>query len=298
MKNTHYHTLGLANFATLAEVKQAYRRLAKQFHPDVNPQGKEIFTKVTAAYEVLGDSSKKYIYDSQLKRNSHSDRVHQSNQKKKWSFQEQELKRRQYYQEHYKKQYQQQQQNKQAATPPKNYNEYKYILFATPLAVVLVLVILGLYQKKSTLSTLSTTEKETVVSLTNGEFPFASYFGPAQYTDSKSRQIIISNTHPEDVICLLFQGEKFWRGCYLKQNYSATISRLPNDTLELRYMRGRNWCATCENKLSHSSPLGRFKTIVGFYQTHINPKNASTNYNVTLNDTLTLVASSYFFKRN
>jgi curved DNA-binding protein len=62
----YYATLGVARAATEKEVKSAFRKLARQFHPDVNPGNKEAearFKEITEAYEVLGDPEKRKKYD-------------------------------------------------------------------------------------------------------------------------------------------------------------------------------------------------------------------------------------------
>ncbi|TAL23690.1 MAG: molecular chaperone DnaJ [Frankiales bacterium] len=61
----YYGTLGVAPGATDDEIKKAYRKLARQLHPDVNPDpaAQERFKQVTAAYEVLSDPQKRQIVD-------------------------------------------------------------------------------------------------------------------------------------------------------------------------------------------------------------------------------------------
>jgi DnaJ-class molecular chaperone len=60
-----YQILGVSRNATQGEIKRAYRRLAKQSHPDRNPNDKsaERFKEVHAAYEVLGDPQRRAQYD-------------------------------------------------------------------------------------------------------------------------------------------------------------------------------------------------------------------------------------------
>lgn len=63
----HYRTLNVKPTATQEEIKRAYRRLAKQFHPDSNREtsNHEKIAKVNAAYEVLGDPDSRRSYDYQ-----------------------------------------------------------------------------------------------------------------------------------------------------------------------------------------------------------------------------------------
>jgi DnaJ-class molecular chaperone len=62
----YYQTLGVSKSAPAKEVKQAYRKLARKFHPDVNPGDKAAearFKEINEAYEVLGDPEKRRKYD-------------------------------------------------------------------------------------------------------------------------------------------------------------------------------------------------------------------------------------------
>jgi molecular chaperone DnaJ len=59
----YYAILGVPRDADVAEIKRAYRRLARELHPDVNPGSEERFKDVTAAYEVLSDKEKRQMFD-------------------------------------------------------------------------------------------------------------------------------------------------------------------------------------------------------------------------------------------
>ena len=60
-----YETLGVSRDATADEIKRAYRKLARELHPDINPDPavQDRFKEVTAAYDVLSDDSKRRQYD-------------------------------------------------------------------------------------------------------------------------------------------------------------------------------------------------------------------------------------------
>ncbi len=64
-KRDYYEVLGLQKGASEAEIKKAYRQMAKKYHPDVNkaPDAEEKFKEINEAYEVLSDPQKKAKYD-------------------------------------------------------------------------------------------------------------------------------------------------------------------------------------------------------------------------------------------
>jgi curved DNA-binding protein len=62
----YYAILGVPRNATQEEIKRAYKRLARQYHPDVNksPEAEEKFKEINEAYAVLSDPEKRKIYDT------------------------------------------------------------------------------------------------------------------------------------------------------------------------------------------------------------------------------------------
>ncbi len=66
MAKDYYKTLGVSRSATEKELKQAYRKLAKKYHPDANPDNPNAeakFKEINEAYEVLSDKEKREMYD-------------------------------------------------------------------------------------------------------------------------------------------------------------------------------------------------------------------------------------------
>ncbi|MFN6530161.1 J domain-containing protein [Nostoc sp. ChiSLP03a] len=70
--SNHYETLKVSPSASQAEIKQAYRRLVKLFHPDSNQEtaDREQIIRINAAYEVLGDNQNRRNYDQELQDDS------------------------------------------------------------------------------------------------------------------------------------------------------------------------------------------------------------------------------------
>jgi DnaJ-domain-containing protein 1 len=76
MHKDHYSTLGVSRDAGEAEIRTAYKKLARMYHPDkrgadlnANPQNEsydEVFSTITQAYEILGDASRRAEYDLSL----------------------------------------------------------------------------------------------------------------------------------------------------------------------------------------------------------------------------------------
>jgi curved DNA-binding protein len=84
----YYKTLGVAKNASAEDIKKAYRKLARKFHPDVNPNDKEAhkkFQQINEAHEVLSDAEKRKKYDQYGENWKHADQYEQARQQQQQS---------------------------------------------------------------------------------------------------------------------------------------------------------------------------------------------------------------------
>ena len=82
----YYKTLGVAKNASAEDIKKAYRKLARKFHPDVNPNDKEAhkkFQQINEANEVLSDPEKRKKYDQYGENWKHADQYEQARQQQR-----------------------------------------------------------------------------------------------------------------------------------------------------------------------------------------------------------------------
>lgn len=304
----YYEILGLKTGAGISEIKTAFRRLAKRYHPDVNPTGKEHFTKILKAYEILSNPDLKRSYDYRLKNNltQQEQTPSKNTAAKNWKFDEKELKRRQYYNEHIKKYAKQQVEFKSIPETKSGYNEFKYILFATPLAVALFLLVMKLAIPGKILARThveNTTVKEKAVQkksdLVMGDSPYTHFFGRAQFDSLHARALAIKNLTGADVIVCLFSKEKFIRSRFIENGYVAEIEQLPDVPLRLNYCSGLYF--NFAQELKEAKLFGSFTTDLHFFKgrsmKHVKPKNELILQS-GLNEGFEQISEKEFFKKH
>lgn len=262
----YYEILGIPSTSGFSEIKTAFRRLAKLYHPDKNPNGQEQFKKILKAYETLSDPSLKSSYDMKLK--YHRNRVKNASSgtgTKNWSFEEKEMKRRQYYNEHYKKKQSTTTQTKTQTSEVKtSYNEYKYILYATPIAVALFLLIVNLSTTSKPKHSEQPITKEVKREIKTGQTLYTDHFGTELFAVDKNKSLTIKNNTGADIVVCLFNENKFIRSCFISDGFYAEIPQLPLKPIEVRYSSGKNW--DYKKQLSNVKIYGTFTNDLVFYK--------------------------------
>ena len=89
MPTDYYDVLGVARSATDKDIRQAYRKLARQYHPDVNPGNsgaEENFKQINEAHGVLSDAESRRKYDKYGDRWMHADQMEQENARNRRGF--------------------------------------------------------------------------------------------------------------------------------------------------------------------------------------------------------------------
>ena len=292
--STYYDILGIKPTATIIEIKEAFRALAKKYHPDRNPTGKDQFTRIVQAYEVLSDPTARSAYDLRLKYNSttQASTPKKSPHGKEWSFDERELRRRKYYDEHIR-------QYEKATAKPSNvsqrsaYNEYRYWMFATPLAVALFLLIM--HWAGPSIPTTTTSVKRTSITLqapVRSLYPavndYKKHFGEEVY-EQPGNALRVLNTTGHDALICLFDSSRFLRVFFLGDGFSAAITQLPEAKLEVRFALGKNYDPKAATPVE--GVMGNFKTFNGYF---ISPTYLALRDSLTI--TLTDEASGVYEK--
>lgn len=274
----YYKILQVPVTATSAEIKAAYRRLAKLYHPDKSTSysDEERFKQIKEAYEHLVDPQRRARYDAKRNRATTFQKAgHPGSQrkpgKKSYSFTEEEAKRRQYYQQHYTKKKQAAASRAQPAeTAGRQPSELKYILISVPVAVALLLLIIRMYErpgKKKNHTAVTQTTGNTQSQIGTSESPYKGMFGKMPRDTASAPVIRFVNTTGHDAMVFLRNdSNQTVRHHFIANNYQLFGEELPQGNYHLYYWLG--------DSFSYRNFL--FTTIIGNYQKTVSVDSASS----------------------
>ena len=244
----YYKILEVSSSATNAEIKAAYRRLAKLFHPDKNSgnlASEEKFKQIKDAYENLINPLRRKKYDDKRNRSFISSRPTGGFQKKQtakknYNFTEEEAKRRKYYQENYKTtSYTEPKKEKQGGVS----TELKYILLSVPLAVALLLLVVRLYEnpkKKNKIS--ADTSLRMVSEIHTPESPYEGVLGKNSF-DTASHSIIkiVNRSGYDALVFLKNDAGKIIRHHFIENKYELYFEHIHPSSYTLYYWLGNGF---------------------------------------------------------
>lgn len=313
--NDHYSILGLTKTASSAEIKAAYRKLVKIYHPDKNPNSYEAvekFRQIQQAYETLIDPIARSKYDGKVSYTEYYNQQAQSQQTKqkaqgrgkKYSFTEEDLKRRQYYKEHYKQQYDASKKTN-SAEEKKKYNETRYILMSIPLAIALLFFIINIYersdkskaikQKQTTAVKIDTAKIESKVEeekISTSSEPYKYYFAQAKIDKTTNQVVQVTNYSGKDVVVCIVDAvtNKVVRHYYIENNFFLYFEYLPEGKYYLRNYLGDKF--NVSKKTANAETSGAFENESQFQAF----KNETFDISKQQHDTLSF--DVIYFKNN
>lgn len=280
----YYSILGLTKTATDIEIKAAFRRLAKIYHPDKNPDpnAKLLFEQILKAYDILINPHTRRRYDNNISFSSTSQKTttassanRRTRGQKEWSTDEEDLKRREYYKQHYHHV------KNKAAThqqPTKSaYSDYKYVLFATPIAVGLLMIIISLFSSEPKTETVLVKDNPIVIDTTakpielnNGDKPYSGFFGGIK-TFNTPHILQINNASTYDAVVVVFDKKTndYLQHAYLKNSYTVEFSKLPSTGVYWKCMLGKDW--NPDKLFLNDKISGGFDSIVQYQNWETSP---------------------------
>jgi curved DNA-binding protein CbpA len=274
----YYAILGVPKNATSSEIKVAFRKLAKEFHPDKNPspQAKSVFESILKAYNVLINVHSRRRYDEGFFHKAASQvrykKGNENTKTKEWSFTDEELRRRQYYQTYYKTK----QKEKQEQEPTKVYSDYKYILFATPLAVALLMFVFSFFTEDPVILNkqnvvIANPQTEPVkIAIQNGDTPYSGFFGNIK-TVNTDYSLKINNTSNHDVVIVILDAltDEYLQHAFIEKSYYMLFSLLPTNGVYYKMVMGDNWNSNLI--LFNNKVNGSFDSLIQYQNWKSNP---------------------------
>lgn len=258
----HYRTLGVPDNASEQDIKLAYRRLAKRYHPDVNAGAKgaeERFKEITEAYNILSDFSLRRAYDAKRMRPVYFYSPEPKEEKR-------DPRRREYSDQDLER-VRQRHKKKVAA----NMARRKNILVGMIVTFILFMVASAMFdnwitEKRERESAELSLRLDSLVKrnlqytkthIESMDSPFDSVFGPGIYEQGSKNKLTIYMPFSDAVICAV-QSEppfKTIRNEYIPAQNAFVMKEMPDGKYFIKLYVGENWNV---NKMQNGRRLGGF----------------------------------------
>lgn len=268
--------------ASKEQIRNTYRNLAKQFHPDRNPGKKEIeekFKEITEAYNVLSDEYARHKYD--LKRayreNKGSRKEEKENRKTSRGKENGKENGRRKYHGNYGE--------ARAKNPDelKKEKRFTWFVYATLLffaSLVTIMLITGpseTEEEKAARDMVTQSIRDRLRDMKikqqqekkiySADSPYDPYFGDGIYLEETNNSVIVVNSNEYDVVaCLVEQGggRRTIRNEYLGQGESYRMNGIPNGTYYIKAYFGTDWDP--DKVLIKDKIKGGFRNEAGFFK--------------------------------
>ena len=256
-----YALLGVSSAATQDEIKLAYRKLAKRFHPDKNPGDKkneERFKEISEAYNVLSDEESRRKYDLKFHYSANAGTGKKYNP---GSTREQPRFR-----------------TKKEMPPTAAEKRTTRWIFASVIGFILIIILMIIFNpaddETSKINELveqqeviAPVKKEKPPPIRDADSPYDKIFGPGIEVDEARNSIVVINSEASEVVVCLVQKNaphKTIRNEYFGPGLSYRINGIPNGTYFLKVYFGRHW--NPNKKLAGGKVTGGFDEEIGFFR--------------------------------
>jgi curved DNA-binding protein CbpA len=302
-----YRILGIPDNATMADIKSAYRRLAKLYHPDLNPgsrQSEEKFKEILDAYTILSDEELRAQYDRKRKYGSsfggeYSAPPHSAGDKRR------EAPRKEYPPEYIEMM---RQRNRKRIV--KQIQRRKKILRGMIITFILYLIATAVFEsyihQNKPVVVINHEEKSKRDSINRTDViqdldsPYDSVFGPGISTWLSPNQLVVINPYTDAVICLVQSQPPYRtvRNEFIHAQTSFHMKDLPNGSYMVKVYAGSSWKDTI--KVPDGRAIGGFSTKERFFSIRRDPvvlmKPTYANPNTRTTDTVRIDTSAPFIR--
>ncbi len=311
-----YTLLGIKPNASAAEIKSAYRRLVKIYHPDMKTgeESADTFKNIQQAYETLSNPDLKHLYDKKRNYTHKTAAPAQRKKRKNYDPSETDLKHRKAFQEEYKNYKAKHKKQQQPAAPPpvSVYNETKYILFSIPLAVALLLAVINLYKPPKKADTNADAAKTSlsgnpIAYIHHTSFsPYTAYFNiPAIDSITNHASLSITNHSGKDaVIVLRLQNSgEVVRNHFIAKDHVLAVKHLKKGDYNIMAYLGDRFSMQLSTKLFQvSGAFSENQSYIDYGKIALSREKETTPFEITSPQKLSAqqipVSEELYFRAN